>query len=109
VITRHQRVAASLYPNLVLDEYSDLYFKTNILLLADIFENFCNNCVTSYGLNFVYYYILPGFTWDAMLKHMRINFELLTDGHVHQMWYMWRSESMFQQVRANQQQVHADI
>ncbi|XP_011883992.1 PREDICTED: uncharacterized protein LOC105571127 [Vollenhovia emeryi] len=25
------------------------------------------------------YYTLPGFTWDAMLKHTRVNFELLTD------------------------------
>jgi len=26
-----------------------------------------------------YYYTLSGFTWDAMLKHTRVNFELLTD------------------------------
>ncbi|KYN29064.1 hypothetical protein ALC57_01510 [Trachymyrmex cornetzi] len=25
------------------------------------------------------YYTLPGFTWDAMLKHTRVKFELLTD------------------------------
>ncbi|KYN29139.1 hypothetical protein ALC57_01430 [Trachymyrmex cornetzi] len=25
------------------------------------------------------YYTLPGFTWDAMLKHTRVRFELLTD------------------------------
>ncbi|XP_077270167.1 uncharacterized protein LOC143901616 [Temnothorax americanus] len=37
------------------------------------------NCVASYGLDPAYYYTLPGFTWDAMLKHTCINFELLTD------------------------------
>ena len=26
-----------------------------------------------------YYYILPGFTWDAMLKYTGIKFEFLTD------------------------------
>ncbi|KYN38131.1 hypothetical protein ALC56_07531 [Trachymyrmex septentrionalis] len=26
-----------------------------------------------------HYYTLPGFTWDAMLKHTRVKFELLTD------------------------------
>ncbi|XP_043264093.1 uncharacterized protein LOC122404229 [Colletes gigas] len=62
-----------------LGEYSDLYLKTDVLLLADIFENFRNSCVTSYGLDPAHYYTLPGFTWDAMLKHTRINFELLTD------------------------------
>ncbi|KYM84755.1 hypothetical protein ALC53_05068, partial [Atta colombica] len=44
---------------------SDLYFKTNVLLLADIFENFRNNsCVASYCLNLVHY-TLSSFTWDA--------------------------------------------
>ena len=33
----------------------------------------------SYSLDLAHYYILPGFTWDAMLKYMRIRFELLID------------------------------
>ncbi|XP_071572850.1 uncharacterized protein [Temnothorax nylanderi] len=62
-----------------LGEYSDLYLKTDVLLLADIFENFRDSSIKSYGLDPAHYYTLPGFTWDAMLKHTRINFELLTD------------------------------
>ncbi|RLU25197.1 hypothetical protein DMN91_003289 [Ooceraea biroi] len=62
-----------------LSEYSDLYLKTDVLLLADVFENFRDSCIKSYGLDPAYYYTLPGFTWDAMLKHTRVNFELLTD------------------------------
>ncbi|XP_011685782.1 PREDICTED: fatty acid synthase-like [Wasmannia auropunctata] len=62
-----------------LGEYSDLYLKTDVLLLADIFENFRDSCVASYGLDPAHYYTLPGFTWDAMLKYTRIKFELLTD------------------------------
>ncbi|XP_071632803.1 uncharacterized protein [Temnothorax longispinosus] len=62
-----------------LGEYSDLYLKTDVLRLADVFENFRDSCVASYGLDPAYYYTLPGFTWDAMLKHTCINFELLTD------------------------------
>ncbi|XP_077278612.1 uncharacterized protein LOC143906406 [Temnothorax americanus] len=62
-----------------LGEYSDLYLKIDVLLLADIFENFRDSCVASYGLDPAHYYTLPGFTWDAMLKHTRINFELLTN------------------------------
>jgi len=44
--------------------------------LADIFENFRDSCVASYGIP-AYYYTLSDL--DAMLKHMRINFELHTD------------------------------
>jgi len=45
-----------------LGEYSDLYLKTNVLLLVDIFENFRDSCVASYGLDPAYYYTLWGFT-----------------------------------------------
>ncbi|XP_070163481.1 uncharacterized protein [Polyergus mexicanus] len=62
-----------------LGEYSNLYLKTDVLLLADVFENFRNKCIESYGLDPAYYYTLPGYTWDAMLKHTNITFELLTD------------------------------
>ncbi|XP_071632794.1 uncharacterized protein [Temnothorax longispinosus] len=62
-----------------LGEYSNLYLKTDVLLLADVFENFRDICVVSYGLDPAYYCTLPGFTWDDMLKHTCINFELLTD------------------------------
>jgi len=47
--------------------------------MADIFKNFRNTCIKSYGLDPVQYYTLPGYTWDAMLKHTGIQFESLTD------------------------------
>ncbi|KYN21094.1 hypothetical protein ALC57_06539, partial [Trachymyrmex cornetzi] len=59
-----------------LGEYSYLYLKTDILL-ADIFENFRDSCIVSYGHDPAYYYTLSGFTWDAMLKHTGVKFELL--------------------------------
>jgi len=43
-------------------EYSDLHLKTDVLSLADIFENFHDSCVSSYELDPAYYYTLPGFT-----------------------------------------------
>ncbi|XP_071644513.1 uncharacterized protein [Temnothorax longispinosus] len=62
-----------------LGEYSDLYLKTDVLLLADIFENFRDACSASYGLDPAHYYTLPGYTWDAMLRYTGVRFELLTD------------------------------
>ncbi|KAK9878806.1 hypothetical protein WA026_003644 [Henosepilachna vigintioctopunctata] len=62
-----------------LGEYSDLYMKTDILLLADVFEQFRSSCYKTYGLDPAHYFTLPGFTWDAMLKHTKQELELLTD------------------------------
>ncbi|KYM94244.1 hypothetical protein ALC62_15130 [Cyphomyrmex costatus] len=62
-----------------LGEYSDLYLKTDVLLLTVVFENFRESCVASYGLDPAHYYTLPSFTWNATLKHTRVKFELLTD------------------------------
>ncbi|XP_011068914.1 PREDICTED: uncharacterized protein LOC105154849 [Acromyrmex echinatior] len=66
-----------------LGNYNDLYLKTDVLLLVDVFENFRDTCIERYGLDPTYYYTLPGYTWDAlkytMLKYTGIRFELLTD------------------------------
>ncbi|XP_044732742.1 uncharacterized protein LOC123295447 [Chrysoperla carnea] len=62
-----------------LGDYSDLYMKTDVLLLADIFENFRNACIHSYSLDPSHYYTLPGYTWSAMLKYTNIKLELFTD------------------------------
>ncbi|XP_050508970.1 uncharacterized protein LOC126886162 [Diabrotica virgifera virgifera] len=62
-----------------LGDYVDLYMKTDILLLADVFEQFRTSCLKTYNLDPAHYFTLPGFTWDAMLKHTKQELELLTD------------------------------
>lgn len=62
-----------------MGEYADLYLKTDVLLLADVFEQFRSSCFNIYGLDPVHYFTLPGFSWDAMLKYTQVNIELLTD------------------------------
>ena len=53
-----------------MGEYHDLYLRTYVLLLTDIFENFRNVCMKYYGLDPAYYLTLSNFAWDAMLnKH----------------------------------------
>lgn len=63
----------------LLGEYSDIYLKTDVLLLADVFEKFRQSSVSNYGLNPSHYYTTPGFSWDAMLKFTSVEIELLTD------------------------------
>ncbi|XP_031781361.1 uncharacterized protein LOC116416574 [Nasonia vitripennis] len=59
------------------DEYE--HAKTDVILLADVFENFRDNCLEAYGLDPAHYYTTPGLTWDAMLKYTNIELELPTD------------------------------
>ena len=62
-----------------LKDYLKLYNESDVLLLADVFENFRDLCLKNYGLDPVYYYTAPGLAWDASLKITNINLELLTN------------------------------
>ena len=60
-------------------DYHDLYQKTDVLLLADVFEEFRNVCLDNYKLDPAWYYTSPGLAWDACLKMTRVKLELLSD------------------------------
>ena len=49
-------------------QYHDLYIKSDVLILADIFENFRNVCRKNYGLDPARYYTSLHLAWDASLK-----------------------------------------
>src|SRR5438445_10059439 len=44
-------------------DYHDIYLKTDVLLLADIFQSFRENALDKYGLDPLWYYSTPGLTW----------------------------------------------
>ena len=66
-------------------DYHDLYLKTDVILLADVFENFRKVCKKNYNLDPAWYYTSPGLAWDAMLKITKVELELLWDSEMYLM------------------------
>ena len=42
--------------------------KTDVLLLADVFDTFRNKCLKNYKLDPAHFYNAPGLAWQALLK-----------------------------------------
>ena len=62
-----------------MGQYHDLYLKSDVLLLADIFENFREICLNIYGLDPAHYVSSPGLSWDAMQKMTGVSLDLISD------------------------------
>ena len=62
-----------------MGDYHDIYLQLDVLLLADVFENFRITCLEFYKLDPLHYYTMPGLARDASLRMSRVNLELITD------------------------------
>ena len=62
-----------------LGELHDLYMETDVLLLADVFENFRDFSMKNYELDPAHFLTAPGLSWSAALKYTGIKLELPTD------------------------------
>ena len=62
-----------------MGEYHDLYLKTDVILLANVFESFRNVCLENSGLDPAHFYTAPGLAWKTCLKKTGIRLELLQD------------------------------
>ena len=62
-----------------LGKYHDLYVQSDILLLADVFENFRNKCINIYKLDPAHFLSAPRSAWQAYLNKTGVKLELLTN------------------------------
>ena len=62
-----------------LEDYHDLYLRTDVVLLANMFKAFRDTCLRHYTLDPAHFYTSPGLAWRACLKCTGIKLELLTN------------------------------
>ena len=62
-----------------LEEYHDLYLKTYVLLLSNMFEAFRNDCLEYHKLDLAHFYTTLGLAWQVDLKNTGVKLELLTN------------------------------
>ena len=56
-----------------------MHVQSDTFLLADVFENFRNKCIEIYELDPSHFLSAAGLAWQAGLKKIGIELELLTD------------------------------
>ncbi|GBL85266.1 hypothetical protein AVEN_145574-1, partial [Araneus ventricosus] len=66
-----------------LGEYHDLYVKTDVILLSDVFENFRKLTQNFYQLDAAHMLTSPGLAWQAALKMTDVKLDLFTDIDMH--------------------------
>ena len=52
----------------VMGDYNDFYLRTDVLLLADMFEKFVSTCLVYYGLDPCHYFSSPRQVCTYLLK-----------------------------------------
>ena len=61
------------------EELTEIYLKSDVLLLACVFEKFIEISVNQYDISPLYCVSLPGYTWQCGLKYTGINLQTLQD------------------------------
>ena len=83
---KHVQNVWNTYNCNTLKDYHNLYLKTDVLILADAFEQFRNFFLKHHQIDPCYCFSAPGLTWQCGLKYTGIELELLTDYDMLQMF-----------------------
>ena len=70
---------------MTMKDYHDVYLKADVILLADVFEEFRNVCKTHYDLDPAHYVSAPQLSWDAMMKSTNCKLDLISDPEMYKM------------------------
>ena len=68
-----------------MKDYHDHYLLSDVLLLADVFENFRQVVYESHKLDCLHFVTLPSLAWAMALKHTGVELGLITDPEVYLM------------------------
>ena len=79
----HANNVSNMFKNSTISKYHDLYFKADVLLLADVFKNFIGIFLGCYGLNTCNCFNSPALSWAAMSKMTKIKLELISHIDMH--------------------------
>ena len=80
---KHAQTVWEKFKMTKMKDYHDLYLKSDVLLLADCFENFREKCLEFYKLDPAQFFTTPGLSWAAALKMTGVQLELITDMNMH--------------------------
>jgi len=92
---RHGQQVWSAFRCQTLGDYHNIYLRTDVLVLAAVFESFRSVSMQHYGLDPAHYFSAPGMSWDALRKKTNVELELLT--------YSWLKGLRGGEVRQGQQ------
>ena len=62
-----------------LEDYHNLYLRTDVVLFANVYKAFRETCLEHYKLDPAHFCTSPGLAWKVCLKCTRIRLGLLTD------------------------------
>ena len=73
-----------------MKDFYNLYLKCDVLLLADIFENFRNNRLKNYGLCLSHFLSATALIWDGILNILKVELGFIPDPNM----YLFFEEGM---------------
>jgi len=66
-----------------MKEYHDHYLLMDVLLLADVFENFRRSVMKRHKLDCLHFVTLPALAWSMALKYTDAKLDLITDPDIY--------------------------
>ena len=81
---KHAREVWKTFDIKTMGGYHGLYLKSDVILLADVLENFRKTCLPYYKLDPCHNFTSSGLSWDILLKMTNIKLELMTNVDISQ-------------------------